>query len=84
MIAALGGLHRIVEGSDTEDYQSEEKQTNNRKWYIISKDARAKLIWDLLSSVLLLFSYFLTLYTLAFEMEPLGRNQIMEIALDVF
>lgn len=41
-------------------------------------------MWDVLSSVVLLYSFFLTLFTLAFEVDDMVLNVGTEIILDIF
>lgn len=71
IIRAFGPLSNIGDADDSDDYLEPEEKKTPRKWFIIDKDSRWKLAWDLVSSVLLLMSYFLTLYTLGFEVVPL-------------
>jgi hypothetical protein len=76
IIAAFGPISNLASNDDSDEYLEFEDKKPPRKWFIIDKDSKWKLIWDIMSSVLLLLSYFLTLYTLAFwgfEEERIGE-----------
>ena len=40
-------------------------------WYLIREEGIAKLIWDCIINLIYVLSFFLTLFELGFEMEPL-------------
>jgi len=66
IISSFGPFSNLAGADDSEDYLEEEATRKKRMWYIIDKDSRWKLIWDIMSSMLLLYSYFLTCYSLGF------------------
>lgn len=70
--------------SDSDEYQELEQKKPPRRWFIVDKEAKWKLAWDLVSSFLLLFSYFLTLYTLSFSVDNQVKKKAIELFLDVF
>jgi len=62
---------------------SKKKPKYIRPWYIVSHYSKYKISWDLIWAVILLISYFLSLYTIAFDGEPLKNNRQFEIFLDI-
>jgi hypothetical protein len=85
IVASFGQLSRLEEGDEESDYGPiKEKKQVGRKWFIISKQHRIKMTWDMVSSVAVMCSFFLTLYTCAFLVEPQARNVNIEMTLNVF
>jgi hypothetical protein len=59
------------------------KPKYKRYWFIINHESRYKLLWDVVWSFMLISSYFITFFTLAFNNYPVQYNRPIEIFLDI-
>lgn len=84
IIATFGQLNSINEDKgEVFEPLPKKKPKYKRPWFIISHESRYRLIWDVIWSIMLLFSYFLTCFTLAFNTFPLNYMWKIEILLDI-
>lgn len=71
LVKIFGGLEHLKQRADEEQPTSKKKQKYIKPWYIISHVSKYKIAWDLIWAVILLVSYFLSFYTIAFDGDPL-------------
>jgi hypothetical protein len=61
----------------------DEMDENNDPWYIIHHDSNSKTIWNMLTNLIYVISFFMTAFTLAFEFDPLEQTRSLELAIDI-
>ena len=83
IISTFGKLHTLKENVEELLPLPKKKPKYKRLWFIISHDSRYKLIWDVIWSFMLISSFFITFFTLAFNNEPVKYNREIEIFLDI-
>ena len=68
---------------EPEPVVEEVKKKNELPWYIIREDGLSKMIFDGLTNMVYVVSFFLTCFTLAFNMQPLEITGQTEVVIDV-
>ena len=72
----------ILELPDTESDVDEEKK-KSQIWYIIPAESMSKIIWDMFTNIVYVINFFMILYTIAFQIEPLNDSWAIELLIDI-
>ena len=70
IISTFGKLNSLKENVEELQPLPKKKPKYKRYWFIINHESRYKLLWDVLWSGMLISSFFITFFTLAFNNYP--------------
>jgi len=68
---------------EPEPMAEEVKKKNELPWYIIRENGLSKMLFDALTNMVYVVSFFLTCFTLAFNMQPLEITSHIEVIIDM-
>jgi hypothetical protein len=72
VISQFQSLSRwMMEPADEEPQIEETLNKKDRPWYIINENSTSKLIWNAITNIIYVVSFFLTAVTMAFSYQPL-------------
>jgi len=85
VISQFQSLSRwMMEPVEEEPTVEETTKKKDRPWYIINENSTSKLIWNAITNIVYVGSFFLTAFTLAFEYQPLRVTKEIEMIIDIF